>query len=167
MADEHPSAIVIGTDLSPIQPSWVPPNCRFYVDDAETEWEFEHKFQYIHGRALCGAIADWPKFYAEAFKNLEPGGWLEMQEHESWVKSEDRTVEDAVWTNEWNEELDRASLIFGKRWNVAEEHVKWIRDAGFEEVREIVHKVVLADQSPWIMETLVAHNEFVRANCCI
>jgi SAM-dependent methyltransferase len=27
-AEEHPSATVIGVDLSPIQPAWVPPNCR-------------------------------------------------------------------------------------------------------------------------------------------
>src|SRR2546423_6123069 len=30
-ADEYPSAIGIGTDLSPIQPSWVPTNCKFVV----------------------------------------------------------------------------------------------------------------------------------------
>ena len=35
VADEFPSALVIGTDLSPIQPTTVPPNCRFYVDDFE------------------------------------------------------------------------------------------------------------------------------------
>jgi SAM-dependent methyltransferase len=28
LAEEHPSATVIGVDLSPIQPAWVPPNCR-------------------------------------------------------------------------------------------------------------------------------------------
>jgi hypothetical protein len=25
-ADEYPGAAVIGTDISPIQPSWIPPN---------------------------------------------------------------------------------------------------------------------------------------------
>ena len=30
-ADQFPSASVIGTDLSPIQPSWVPPNLQFQV----------------------------------------------------------------------------------------------------------------------------------------
>lgn len=30
-ADEYPSAVVIGIDLSPIQPSWVPTNCKFLV----------------------------------------------------------------------------------------------------------------------------------------
>lgn len=38
MADQHPGASIIGTDLSPIQPKWVPPNCRFEVDDFEQEW---------------------------------------------------------------------------------------------------------------------------------
>ena len=33
MADEFPQAQVIGTDLSPIQPTIVPPNVRFYVED--------------------------------------------------------------------------------------------------------------------------------------
>src|SRR5947209_1091117 len=28
-ADQFPSAVVLGNDLSPIQPSWVPPNCSF------------------------------------------------------------------------------------------------------------------------------------------
>jgi hypothetical protein len=64
-----------------------------------------------------------------------------MQEHESWVKSDDGTVKDAVWTNERNEQLARASLDFGKRWNVAENHLQWIKDAGFEDVKEIIFKV--------------------------
>jgi hypothetical protein len=67
---------------------------------------------------------------------------FKMQEHESWVKSDDGTADDAVWTREWNEELDRASLAFGKRWNVAEEQLKWIKDAGFEDVQEFIYKVV-------------------------
>lgn len=27
-ADDHPEANVIGTDISPIQPKWVPPNLK-------------------------------------------------------------------------------------------------------------------------------------------
>lgn len=32
--DEYPEAIVIGTDLSPIQPAFVPPNVSFFVEDS-------------------------------------------------------------------------------------------------------------------------------------
>ena len=34
MGDEYPEAEVIGTDLSPIQPAFVPPNVRFFVEDS-------------------------------------------------------------------------------------------------------------------------------------
>ncbi|KAK1466663.1 methyltransferase [Colletotrichum cuscutae] len=34
----YPSAEVTGVDLSPIQPSWVPSNVRFFVDDVEDDW---------------------------------------------------------------------------------------------------------------------------------
>lgn len=38
MADAYPAATITGIDLSPTQPSWVPPNVRFEVDDFTDEW---------------------------------------------------------------------------------------------------------------------------------
>ncbi|KXH31285.1 TAM domain methyltransferase, partial [Colletotrichum salicis] len=40
LGDEYPEAEIIGVDLSPIQPEFVPPNVRFMVDDAEMEWVY-------------------------------------------------------------------------------------------------------------------------------
>jgi len=69
MADMFPSAEIIGTDLSPIQPQWVPPNCKFEIDDCTEEWTFqESSFDFIHVRALYGCIRDWPAFDREVFK---------------------------------------------------------------------------------------------------
>jgi SAM-dependent methyltransferase len=140
-ADEFPSAVVVGTDLSPIQPTWVPPNCQFYVDDAESEWAFHDPFDFIHGRALCGGIADWPKFYREALNNLKPGGWMEMQEHECWLNSDDDTITRAPWCQEWIRDVDRASTAVGKTLNVAHLQRQWMIDAGFINVTEDVRKV--------------------------
>ena len=68
-ADQYQSAEVIGTDLSDVQPRWVPPNCRFELDDAQLEWTFApDSFDFIHIRALLGAISDWPPLYERAFK---------------------------------------------------------------------------------------------------
>lgn len=67
--DEYPTAKVLGVDLSPIQPSWVPPNVRFMVDDVESPWV--HKpdlFDYVHGRHLSVAIKDTPKMLSEAYR---------------------------------------------------------------------------------------------------
>ena len=146
LADECPTAAITGTDISPIQPTWVPPNCQFYIDDAETEWSFAEPFDFIHGRALCGGIADWPAFYEQAFRNLKPGGWLEMQDHECWLNSDDNTIDRAEWGNKLVRDVDEASNKIGKRLNIAHRHRQWMIDAGFAEVAEDVFKIPIG---PW------------------
>jgi hypothetical protein len=60
---------VIGTDLSPIQPLFVPPNVKFELDDAQLEWTYpENDFDFIHIRCLYGSIADWTKLYGQVFR---------------------------------------------------------------------------------------------------
>lgn len=62
MGDLYPGATVLGVDLSPIQPEWVPPNVQFMVDDVESPWlrPLNH-FDYVHARHTVMAIRNWPK----------------------------------------------------------------------------------------------------------
>ncbi|PNH60889.1 hypothetical protein VD0002_g6812 [Verticillium dahliae] len=95
VADAHPAAEVTGFDISPIQPFWVPPNCKFHIDDAQLEWTYPPaSFDLIHIRALYGSIADWPKLYGEAFKALKPGGYLENFEFTISLCSDAPSVRD-------------------------------------------------------------------------
>lgn len=72
-ADEHPSAEVIGVDLSPIQPSFVPPNCHFEVDDATLPWTYlPSSFDFIHIRCLMGAGKLMPSLGSQEDKILTP-----------------------------------------------------------------------------------------------
>lgn len=68
VADQFPSAHVIGFDLSPTQPTWVAPNVRFEVNDAcASDWAYpKNSFDYIHVRGMYGSVADWPSFYKQA-----------------------------------------------------------------------------------------------------
>ena len=60
---------VLGTDLSPTQPSLVPPNLKFEVDDFTEPWLFrKESFDFIHARSLYGCVADWSTFYKEALE---------------------------------------------------------------------------------------------------
>ena len=68
VAEEFPTAAVIGNDLSPIQPKWVPPNLTFEIDDIESEWSFSTGFDLIHSRHMDFAIADWGKLVKQCFK---------------------------------------------------------------------------------------------------
>ena len=76
-ADRHPEAKVLGVDLSPIQPSFVPPNLTFQVDDIEEPWTFSQQFDFIYSRMMIGSVADFPRLYQQCFDNLSDGGWVE------------------------------------------------------------------------------------------
>ena len=129
-------------DLEPNKHIRVPPNVKFEVDDAESEWPYSAPFDYIHGRSLCGAIGDWDKLYRQALQHLKPGGWMESQEYEMWLHSDDGTLENLA-TNcmEYQERLDEASEKFGKKMNSVRMLEGKMKDAGFEDVTSDVYKV--------------------------
>ncbi|KAL8366806.1 hypothetical protein RB595_008744 [Gaeumannomyces hyphopodioides] len=131
-ADENPSAEVIGTELSPIQPSWVPPNCKFELDNAENEWTYaDNSFDYIHVRGLLGCIQDWEKLYRNVYRCLKPGGWFEHHEFSIPLKSDDGSVpDDSVWTD-WNTLFRTAGEKMGRPFNLTEFWEDKLRDAGF------------------------------------
>jgi SAM-dependent methyltransferase len=66
--DDHPEAQVLGIDLSPIQPSFLPPNVSFQVDDLEEPWTFREKFDFIYSRMMTASFADWPRFFEQCFE---------------------------------------------------------------------------------------------------
>lgn len=142
-ADSFPSADVTGTDLSPIQPSWVPPNLRFVVDDAESQWLYSpsRPFDFIHARDLGGAIADWPRLMRQSYEHLRPGGWVELQEFEVMLKSDDDSIRLAPALCEFLDRLTQASEAFHRPMNIAEGHRQRLVEAGFEDVRDEVYKV--------------------------
>ncbi|KAL9582945.1 MAG: hypothetical protein Q9203_005279 [Teloschistes exilis] len=92
--DDHPDTTIIGTDLSPTQPSWVPPNVKFEVDDCEEPWTFTEKFDVVHARYLAAAIEDWPRLVSQAFQFTKPGGYAEFQDYDLEYYSEDGTLND-------------------------------------------------------------------------
>ena len=112
-------ATVIGTDLSPIQSSFVPPNLQFYIEDAEDEWTFTKGFDFIHGRMLAGGISDWNKFFRQAFGQLKPGGWLEMNEFEAKFYYHNQDGRKSLQLNCMTDYFNMRSKEFGKGFNDA------------------------------------------------
>lgn len=143
MAEDFTTTEVIGTDLSPIQPSWAPPNCRFFIDDAESDWTFApgEAFDYIHVRSMSGGIGDWPRLLRQAYKHLRPGGWFEAQESEAWALSDDGTHEHAVTIIDWQNRLNQASKMFGKPMHTAPHIAPWMETEGFVNVSDDIYKV--------------------------
>ena len=78
VAEKYPECQVVATDLFPHQPSELPPNIEFEIDDAREEWTYTDPFDYIHIRTLGGAWSDWQFIYQQAHKHLAPDGWVEV-----------------------------------------------------------------------------------------
>jgi SAM-dependent methyltransferase len=91
-ADEHPESQVIGIDLSPIQPSFIPPNLKFEIDDLEEPWTFPEPFDFIFSRMMVASFANFPRFFEQSFKNLTPGGWMECMDICNPVKADDDSM---------------------------------------------------------------------------
>lgn len=78
VAERFPNAEITATDITCFQPTDVPPNVFFEIDDAQEEWTYVEPFDFIHIRGLSGAFRDWTKVYQEAFKHLQSNGILEV-----------------------------------------------------------------------------------------
>ncbi|OWP05388.1 methyltransferase [Marssonina coronariae] len=143
-ADEHPHTEVIGTDLSPIQPDLVPPNCRFEIDDASDEWTYPaNYFNFIHIRGLFGSIQDWPALYAQALRHLKPGGYIEHIEGAADVRCDDGTLPDDSPLRTFCRLFAEASEITGQDFRISDVMAQKIAESGFVNVVERVYKVPL------------------------
>ncbi|KAL6159505.1 hypothetical protein ACJQWK_05816 [Exserohilum turcicum] len=141
MADQYPEATVTGTDLSPIQPEWVPPNCHFEIDDVSLEWTFppDH-FDFVHIRELFGCIPDWDFFFAQAFRHTKPGGWIEIVEHSVCPVADDETMGPDHFYHTWGHVVVDMGNKFGKSFTIWEESADRIRKAGFVDVTVVDFK---------------------------
>jgi len=144
-ADVHPGSNVLGMDLSPIQPSHVPPNCKFEVDDFDEPWSYNKKFDFIHGRMLLTSSASFPRLFQQAFDALQPGGWFEMQDLYMPIRCDDGTMEGTVW-GKWNELYSEACLKLGRDPSWTEKYKEWMIATGFEDVQEHLFKWPV---NPW------------------
>ncbi|GAB1194210.1 hypothetical protein APSETT444_003452 [Aspergillus pseudonomiae] len=145
--DLFPSAKVIGNDLSPIQPSWVPPNVEFVVDDFENVWMHDRNyFDYVHARTISGCVQDWGRLMKQAYDHLKPNGYFECAEFVIDAFSDDGTFKQDSPYREYINNLNKAGEITGRPMNVATSLQAWMKNAGFTSVTEVVY---VLPYGPW------------------
>ncbi|KAL1971009.1 hypothetical protein VTN77DRAFT_2843 [Rasamsonia byssochlamydoides] len=131
--EQFPSAEVIGVDLSPIQPSLVPPNVRFLIDDIEAEWVYNKPFDFIHARYLMMSIKDYKKLVQQAYNNTAPGGWVEFQDWDVRLRSEDGSTK-GTSIQQYYDVVRGAFFTTGYELDPGPKLEGWFRDAGFENI---------------------------------
>ncbi|KAK1711172.1 S-adenosyl-L-methionine-dependent methyltransferase [Colletotrichum lupini] len=138
--DEHPESEVLAFDLSPTLPTYVPPNVRFEVDDAEDPWLYSRPFQYIHSRVITSGISSWANYLKKCYDNLEPGGWVELQEIDLAPTSDDGTLKPDSALLRWAALLQEASEKFGRPFAKVPPLKDVMVEAGFADVQMTVTK---------------------------
>jgi SAM-dependent methyltransferase len=126
---------VIGLDLSPTQPSLVPPNLSFQVADIERiPWSFAPgSFDYINCRFLAGAVVSWPALLAQCLTALRPGGYIEFTDVVEWFSNATggsvMAEWSALWTRGLSEKLKRRVFTTS---DGMQEMVRLLAKSGFE-----------------------------------
>ncbi|KAK3401873.1 S-adenosyl-L-methionine-dependent methyltransferase [Sordaria brevicollis] len=147
VAEKYPDAVITGIDLSPIQPSFVPENVHFIVDDMEDEWvDPENKYDYIHLRFALHTLKDRKTLMKRALRHLKPGGYFEIQEIDcSNTKCDDYTLtpETPYPVRDYLKYLDAGLRAMGADLSAIQHTAKEMREAGFEDVTEINKKLPL------------------------
>ncbi|RTE81928.1 hypothetical protein BHE90_003524 [Fusarium euwallaceae] len=139
-ADEHPECEVTGVDLSPIQPSAVPPNVSFFVDDLEDVWDYSTKFDFIFSRFLTGSIRDWPKFFKQSLEFLNPGGKIEIMDIIYPPRSDDGTLSEDSPLYKWATLLLCTFSTMGSPLDSALRYKEQLEEAGFVDVHVVQRK---------------------------
>lgn len=138
-ANEHPTTSVIGTDISPAQPIWVPPNCKFEIDDAsQLPWTYpDNHFDYVHFRLMLGSLADWGAVYREAYRVLKPSGWIEHCDYEIAVPAVGHSSlpPDSPF-HQWGDIFRRAGDKTGRTFETTKQAPGLLQDAGFKDIQE-------------------------------
>ncbi|OHW98926.1 UMTA methyltransferase family protein [Colletotrichum incanum] len=147
MGDIFENAEVVGNDLSAIQPEWVPPNVKFEIDDVESPWVVQNKYDYIMCRYMAGSIADWPRLISNIYDNLNPGGWAEFQDMSTEYYSDDGTYTPQHATYDWNQTFVKTLRNMGRDPSPGPQLEGWVRaHNGFHHV---FHQKFKTPIGPW------------------
>ncbi|KAK1765975.1 S-adenosyl-L-methionine-dependent methyltransferase [Phialemonium atrogriseum] len=146
MGDDLPNAEVLGNDLSAVQPTWVPPNVKFEIDDVESPWSHPVPFDYIFCRYMAACISDWPKLVKNIYRNLAPNGWAEFQDFDLQYYSEDGSLTDSSDTIKWINTLLSAARKIGRDPCPGVKLEERVREAGF---KNVTHRRFKFPVGPW------------------
>ncbi|KAB2575729.1 Methyltransferase type 11 [Lasiodiplodia theobromae] len=147
MADQFPNAQILGNDLSPVQPSFVPPNVRFEIDDVEADWLHSAPFDFIHSRFMAGAIKNWPRLMRQAHASTAPGGWVEFQDFDMRFYTNGGEYQPSSSPLDvWCTELIEGIKSLGMDPEPGPSLERWVEDAGFVNV---THKLLPIPTGTW------------------
>ncbi|KAL2162268.1 hypothetical protein VTH06DRAFT_7181 [Thermothelomyces fergusii] len=146
VGDRYPNSTITGVDLSPIQPTFVPENVHFFVDDFEEDWvDPPNKYDFIHLRHTLHSVKDVDALLRRIMHHLKPGGYFEIQEFVASLQSDDGTLtpETPYAFRDYVNFLIAGLRVLGSDAHAVLRMPERMRAAGFEDVQRKTHKCPL------------------------
>ncbi|KXH51308.1 TAM domain methyltransferase [Colletotrichum nymphaeae SA-01] len=124
----------------------VPPNVKFEVDDVESAWTVNEKYNFIFSRGMAASIADWPKLVGRTYENLAPNGWAEFEDMSVIYACDDGTVTEDLALMKWARLFAEACQKLGREDSPGPKLENWVRQAPF---KNVVHQHFKIPLGPW------------------
>lgn len=107
--------------------------------DVQPGWHFSEPYNLIHLRAMKGAFAYWEGVYDEIYKNLVPGGWVEICDYDMTLPNLEghTSLDEFPFPSLAKLYLGvmQASFKSGRPIGTYYMHPTYLEDAGFKDVR--------------------------------
>lgn len=143
VAELLPNAEVVATDIWPFEPTDIPQNLYYQIDDAREEWNYTEPFNLIHMRGLAGAFPDWDFIYAQAYKHTTDFGILEIAD---WTSIRYNREEPDSYLHIYNGACQSAAEKAGISLNLEHLRKEKIEEVGFRILRRATIEVPIG---PW------------------
>ncbi|KAJ9616526.1 hypothetical protein H2200_000245 [Cladophialophora chaetospira] len=147
-AQRYPEAEVVGIDKMFHERS-VEPNCSFIIQDITEEWVLDNpsmKFDLIHIRNLFVGVRDWEPVYAECFRNMNSGGWIEQYEVEIQATNVSNSELPGSEIRKLSDISYEMARVSGRDFQISHKMKHMIEEAGFVDVQE---QKVSMPLGPW------------------
>ncbi|KAM0432667.1 hypothetical protein ACHAQK_009519 [Fusarium lateritium] len=100
----------------------------------DEDWNYTDSFDYIHSRMMMFSIKDWETYIQKIFENLAPGGYIEIQEINGAIYSDDETLKPDQGLAKWCKLLGEAFAKLGSH-SIEFDRIKAImKETGFIDI---------------------------------
>ena len=141
IAEQYPSASVIGTDLSKIQPDRIQQNVKYEIEDFEDEWPYGcGAFDFNHSRFNITAVSNWPRLFHQASNALKPGGYIELVDLTNPAMSDDNTIPEGSQLAKFLQLVTDGCGQTGRDLFAPQKWQTELEEAGFQNVQQRILK---------------------------
>jgi hypothetical protein len=125
------------------------PNCRFVLENSETEdWPkelFHSRPDYVHLRNMGPCFTNFATMMEKVYDYMRPGGWIELQDVDWHVYSDDGTASGTV-LERFFQTVGIGGAAMGRDMYKARSYKATLEEAGFVDV---VEQQIPVPLSPW------------------